>query len=100
MRLIDGSLLLKAMRMVQKECEKDGQEVGGESILFAEAYDSACDMVKSAPTVDPYNHGDWLPVDEKEDAFDCSECDAMVSKRMNFCPKCGAKMDLNIKEDR
>lgn len=38
-------------------------------------------------------HGEWLPVDEKEDAFDCSECDAMVHRRHNFCPKCGAKMD-------
>ena len=40
-------------------------------------------------------HGAWLPVDEKEDAFDCSLCDVMVQKRHNFCPKCGAKMDLN-----
>lgn len=39
-------------------------------------------------------HGQWLPVDENEDAFDCSECDAMVQKRHNFCPKCGAKMDV------
>lgn len=39
-------------------------------------------------------HGCWIPVDEKEDTFDCSVCDAMVQKRHNFCPKCGAKMDL------
>lgn len=38
-------------------------------------------------------HGSWDVVDEKEDAFDCSECDAMVQRRYNFCPKCGAKMD-------
>lgn len=47
-----------------------------------------------APEIDPIVHGRWLPVDEKEDAFDCSVCDAMVKKRHNFCPKCGAKMDL------
>ena len=38
------------------------------------------------------SYGYWIPVDEKEDAFDCSKCDAMVSKRLNFCPQCGAKM--------
>jgi hypothetical protein len=38
-------------------------------------------------------HGRWLPVDDNMDAFDCSECEAMVSKRMNYCPSCGAKMD-------
>lgn len=39
-------------------------------------------------------HGRWIPVDEKEDAFDCSECDAMVQRRCKFCPGCGAIMDL------
>lgn len=42
----------------------------------------------------PVKHGVWLPVDELEDAFDCSECDAMVQKKYNYCPKCGTKMDL------
>lgn len=37
-------------------------------------------------------HGEWIPVDEKRDAFDCSECDAMVSRTMNYCPNCGARM--------
>lgn len=41
-------------------------------------------------------HGEWIPVDEKRDAFDCSECDAMASRMMNYCPNCGARMD---KED-
>ena len=27
-------------------------------------------------------HGEWLPVDDLEDTFDCSECDAMVAKRL------------------
>ncbi len=51
-------------------------------------------LLKSAPAADvaPVRHGRWIPVDEMEDAFDCSECDAMVSKRLNYCPKCGAHM--------
>jgi len=47
-------------------------------------------LVEYAPII----HGRWIPVDEKQDAFDCSECDAMMQRRHNFCPKCGAKMDL------
>ncbi|PWL54715.1 MAG: hypothetical protein DBY36_01885 [Clostridiales bacterium] len=40
----------------------------------------------------PVVNGVWLPVDEKNDAFDCSACDSMVSKKLNYCPVCGAKM--------
>lgn len=42
--------------------------------------------------VQPIVYGEWLPVDEMKDAFDCSECDAMVMRRYHFCPKCGANM--------
>lgn len=34
----------------------------------------------------------WLPVDEKNDAFDCSNCIAMVQRPTDRCPKCGAVM--------
>ena len=44
------------------------------------------------PEVKPVTHGTWIPVDDLEDAFDCSECVAMVSRRTNFCPRCGADM--------
>ena len=52
-------------------------------------------VIDKLPSADvaPVRHGHWIPVDEQEDAFDCSECDAMVSKRVNYCPKCGARMD-------
>lgn len=36
-------------------------------------------------------HAEWIPVDDTNDAFDCSECDAMVRQRYNFCTKCGMK---------
>lgn len=57
--------------------------------------------IEHAPTVDaaPVNHGQWIPVlngidDDTNPAFDCSECDAMCRKKHNYCPVCGAKMDL------
>ena len=41
---------------------------------------------------EPIRYGEWLPMDDKNDAFDCSECDVMVMKKHNYCPNCGAKM--------
>ena len=35
----------------------------------------------------------WSPVDKLYDAFDCSECDAMVSRTYAVCPKCGVKIN-------
>ena len=52
------------------------------------------EAILNAPTfeAEPIRYGEWLPVDEKEDAFDCSECDVMVMKKHNYCPNCGARM--------
>ena len=46
----------------------------------------------SAANVRENVRGEWIPVDELNDAFDCSVCDVMVSKRLNYCPNCGAEM--------
>ena len=35
---------------------------------------------------------EWLEVDEKHDAFDCSNCGAMAGRKCLYCPGCGAKM--------
>lgn len=108
MRLIDGSALLKEMRKAQKECEKDGEESGGESVLIAAGLDDACDMVKAAPTIDAVKHGKWVSVivkAKKECIFDkfdryqpvtCSICKepSPVNSNYSYCPHCGAKMDL------
>lgn len=61
--------------------------------LVVNALLEMCSAADLAADVQPVRHGQWIPVDEMEDAFDCSECDAMVSKRLNYCPNCGAKMD-------
>lgn len=50
--------------------------------------------IKQLPSVTPEpKMGYWIQVDDIADAFDCSECDAMVSRKYNYCPKCGAKME-------
>ena len=52
------------------------------------------EAILNAPTfeAEPIRYGKWLPVDDKNDAFDCSECDVMVMRKHNYCPNCGAKM--------
>lgn len=35
---------------------------------------------------------EWFEVDDKHDAFDCSNCGAMVGRKCLYCPGCGAKM--------
>lgn len=52
------------------------------------------EAILNAPTfeAEPIRYGEWLPVDDKNDAFDCSECDVMVMKKHNYCPNCGARM--------
>lgn len=42
------------------------------------------------------NTGYWIQVDDIANAFDCSECDAMVSREYNYCPKCGCRMEGEI----
>lgn len=95
MRLIDADSLLKR-NMLDKagKYEEDGY-LNREALATMMAYEVKS-MIDNEPTVDaePVRHGEWLPVDELYDAFDCSECDAMVHKPCNYCPKCGAKMDL------
>lgn len=59
-------------------------------------------LMEDAPTVDavPVVHGRWIDnVDEKgmlRNAWrSCSACGGLNwSKKPNYCPQCGAKMDL------
>lgn len=105
--LISRATLLKALRKEQRECEKDGEEYGGESILFAEAFGDVIDMVKRLPAVDevPVVHARWNRKGENavfDVEWECGKCGCGISTSgiftpqasgWNFCPSCGAKMD-------
>lgn len=54
-------------------------------------YDLLADVQEVEEEQEPKT-GHWIPVDDKNDAFDCSECIAMVARKSNYCPRCGAKM--------
>lgn len=59
------------------------------------------DKIKSIPAADvePVRHGRWIPAVHVGDCcYRCSECqflrDAYLIDIGNYCPNCGAKMDL------
>lgn len=100
MRIIDGDALEELFRETIGHIAKR-PEINGALEHLVRASAMAVKMIKDAPTIDaaPVKHGKWLPVlngidDDSNPAFDCSECDAMCRKQYNYCPRCGAKMDL------
>ena len=58
------------------------------------------DKIKSIPAaaVAPVRHGRWETNSDRPDSLICSVCkcgfDMWKHDPHNFCPKCGAKMDL------
>ena len=60
-------------------------------------------FIKNRPAADvaPVRHGRWVHehISEGYAWVICSECEAvihkiLINKRLNYCPNCGAKMDL------
>lgn len=68
---------------------------------------SAYDVIMlPAADVAPVVHGRWIHehISEGYAWVMCSECEAVVhkiliNKRLNYCPNCGAKMDLGNYEE-
>ena len=58
------------------------------------------EKIKSIPASDvvPVLHGKWLTHSDRPDSLICSVCecgfDMWKHDQHNFCPNCGAKMDL------
>ncbi len=90
------------IREQSEECQKAFEELGGESGIYADAYNDLAEDFYSIPAADvaPVVHGRWVSVAGKRDRI-CSRClhnepyknaddDAEV---FEFCPHCGAKMD-------
>ena len=86
------------IREQSEECQKAFEELGGESGIYADAYNDLAEDFYSIPAADvaPVVHGRW--VDGK-----CSNCgvdiptddahDAIFENECRFCYYCGATMD-------
>ena len=59
-------------------------------------------IIKEIPAIEtePVRHGRWilkiLPIGggDKIRSYLCSECDRYTNMKFDFCPNCGARMDL------
>lgn len=94
--LIGREAVLKALRARGRELLKLGTSF--ESNIASVTALECVNIVKDAPAVDaaPVVHGRWIH--DNNNRYGCSECMAreIMSYRnpKNYCPNCGAKMDL------
>lgn len=96
------------IREQSEECQKAFEELGGESGIYADAYNDLAEDFYSIPAADvaPVVRGRW----EKEPSsywrwtssgavavtrttYRCGLCGRGTAVKSNYCPNCGAKMD-------
>ena len=77
-------------------CNPDLLPFGNRS--YAEGWNGVVNLIENAPAVDAVKvvHGRWrwCGQDKFNDAYECSECGKIAMDDSNYCPNCGAKMDL------
>lgn len=100
MRLIDADALIKWVQ----ECGAKCPTLSVEKLFNA---------IKDAPTIDPVKRGRWIKMSDADGVYwACSECGEDIPRishynpqfdlfprlesidRTNYCPNCGARMDL------
>lgn len=90
------------IREQSEECQKAFEELGGESGIYADAYNDLAEDFYSIPAADvaPVVHARWVKDEEGE--WSCTNCLETVAicdsgrertYRKPYCPNCGAKMD-------
>ena len=89
------------IREQSEEMGKAFEELGGESGIYADAYNDLAEDFHRIPAADAaeVRHGEWLLKHIGHGHYwECSECHTnpciYVTKNTKFCPNCGAKMDL------
>lgn len=89
------------IREQSEECQKAFEELGGESGVYADAYNDLAEDFYRIPAADvaPVVHGRWI-YDKKAQRPYCSVCKGYfygaTNSPMSYCPNCGAKMDGGV----
>lgn len=89
------------IREQSEECQKAFEELGGESGVYADAYNDLAEDFYRIPAADvaPVVHGRWIEksAPARKIYFECSHCGAQENKHTAikgyYCWRCGAKMD-------
>ena len=90
------------IREQSEECQKAFEELGGESGIYADAYNDLAEDFYSIPAADvaPVVQGRWEQ--DTDGDWYCTNCYEVVAicesgrertYRKPYCPNCGAKMD-------
>ena len=84
------------IREQSEECQKAFEELGGESGIYADAYNDLAEDFYSIPAADvaPVVHAQWI--EDESGIIICPECKRgynLIAKFTNYYPACGAKMD-------
>ncbi len=104
---IKRSTAIELMKKGSSRNDESFEELGGESGIYAEAYEDAANMLQDMPAADvaPVVHGEWLRTDDDWNSLttiQCSLCseewcfetdDDVSLLNYKYCPHCGAKMD-------
>lgn len=78
------------------------EECAGHTIEYAMGWKACVEWVKSLPAADVRENvkAEWVPADEKPyirkhfHTMACSNCRKRKDGKWNFCPNCGAKMEV------
>lgn len=98
-KYIDRELIIKAIRNEDKDVMADYGEEYGTEWRFSE--EKIIEIIMKVPAADvtPVVHGEWLCVEtDDEQFFLCSVCNNKEYWESNYCPNCGAKMDVEYDE--
>lgn len=88
------------IREQSEECQKAFEELGGESGIYADAYNDLAEDFYSIPAADvaPVVHGRWAHLGGDE--WCCSVCGFVITTEgswdkpiKKYCEDCGAKME-------
>lgn len=94
---INREAAIAYIREQSEECQKAFEELGGESGIYADAYNDLAEDFYKIPAADvaPVRRARWIPF-HSEAAGDiqyCSDCKIGNAAKSDFCPHCGAMMD-------
>lgn len=95
---IERETAIAYIREQSEECQKAFEELGGESRIYADAYNDLAEDFYRIPAADvaPVRHAQWDIMEGTKTRRNCSKCRWDVpeyGKFYSYCPNCGAKMD-------
>lgn len=97
--LISRKEAIETISLVLKACNPELDPI------HIRVLSSAIHLLEDEPVVDaaPIIHAQWVPESDRTNHWHCGNCgfvEGIVSRFYNYCPNCGAKIDLEEQEAR